>query len=176
VILLTHDWGCFLGYQFAMRHPELVERMIGVDIGDAGSRHNREELGARGLFIVIAYQLWLSLAWAIGGRIGNAMARWMARMMRCPTDQKMIGAQMGFGYAIRWFGVAGGFKGLKVFDPSVPMLYIYGERKPIMFHSRAWIERLAAKPGCRVLAFPTGHWVMINAPKEFNEAMLGWLG
>lgn len=38
VTLLVHDWGCFLGYQFAMRHPELVERIIGVDIGDTGSR------------------------------------------------------------------------------------------------------------------------------------------
>ena len=38
VTLLLHDWGCILGYQFAMRHPELVERVVGVDIGDAGSR------------------------------------------------------------------------------------------------------------------------------------------
>lgn len=176
VTLLLHDWGCFFGYQFAMRHPELVERVIGVDIGDAGSRQNREELGARGMFIVLAYQMWLALAWRIGGRIGDGMARWMARMMRCPTDPSTIHAQMGYAYALRWLGVAGGFRGLKVFDPAWPMLYLYGERKPIMFHSRAWAEGLAARPGNRVMGFPTGHWVMIQRPQEFNEAVLAWLG
>jgi len=176
VTLLLHDWGCFVGYQFAMRHPQLVERVIGVDIGDAGSRHNRAELGFKGMLMVVAYQVWLALAWRIGGGIGNAMARWMARAARCPAEPRSIGSQMGYLYALRWFGVAGGFRGLKTFDPLGPMLYIYGERKPFMFHSRPWVERLAARPGSRVLGFPTGHWVMIGRPREFNEALLAWLG
>ena len=175
VTLLLHDWGCFFGYQFAMRHPELVERVIGVDIGDAGSRPNRDELGAKGLFMVMAYQVWLALAWRIGGGIGSAMARRMARAMRCPTDQQSIGAQMGYPYALRWLGVKGGFKRLRTFEPATPMLYIYAERKPFMFHSRSWIERLATKPPSRVLGFPTGHWVMTARPKEFNDALLAWL-
>ena len=174
--LLLHDWGCFFGYQFAMRHPEMVERVIGVDIGDAGSRRNRGELGTKGMLMVMAYQMWLALAWRIGGGIGNAMARWMARRMRCPTDPGGIGAQMGYPYALRWLGVAGGFQRLKTFEPQGPMLYMYGERKPFMFHSHAWIERLAARPASRVLGFPTGHWVMIGRPREFNEALRSWLG
>jgi len=169
ITLLLHDWGCFFGYQFAMRYPALVGRVVGVDIGDAGSRPHRAELGARGLFIVLAYQMWLALAWRIGGGIGDAMARWMARAMRCPTDQKSIHAQMGYPYALRWLGVAGGLGGLKVFKPHCPMLYMYGERKPIMFHSRAWVESVAAR------AFPTGHWIMVQQPKEFNAALLAWL-
>ena len=177
VTLLLHDWGCFMGYQFALRHPELVERVIGVDIGgDAGTRAHRTELGARGLFMVLAYQLWLALAWKIGGRIGDAMARAMARMLRCPTDQSAIGAQMGYTYAMRWFGVAGGFPGVRTFEPQVPMLYVYGERKPLMFHSRAWVERVAARPGNRVVPFATGHWVMVTAREKFNAELLAWLG
>jgi len=174
--LLLHDWGCFFGYQFAMRFPELVERVIGVDIGDAGSRRHRAELGAKGMFMVMAYQVWLALAWRIGGGLGNAMARWMARVARCPTDPQSIGSQMGYPYALRWLGVAGGFQRLRTFEPHGPMLYIYGERKPFMFHSRAWIERLAARPGSRVLGLPTGHWVMIGRQREFNDALLLWLG
>ena len=173
--LLLHDWGCFFGYQFAMRHPEMVERVIGVDIGDAGSRRNRGELGPRGMLMVMAYQVWLALAWRIGGGIGNTMARRMARLLRCPADPGSIGAQMGYPYALRWLGVAGGFQRLRTFEPQGPMLYLYGERKPFMFHSRAWIERLAARPGSRVLGFPTGHWVMIGRPREFNAALLSWL-
>ncbi len=175
VTLLLHDWGCFFGYQLALRHPELVERVIGVDIGDAGSRGHRAELGARGMLMVLAYQMWLALAWRIGGRIGDAMARWMARLIGCPTDPRTIGAQMGYPYALRWLGVAGGFKGLRTFNPQTPMLFVYGERKPFMFHSRAWAERLAASPGSRVLGLPCGHWVMISRPREFNDALLAWL-
>jgi pimeloyl-ACP methyl ester carboxylesterase len=175
VTLLLHDWGCLYGYQFAVRHPELVERVIGVDIGDAGSRRHRAELGARGKLGVMAYQVWLALAWRIGGRIGDSMARRMARRMRCPTDAAGIGWQMGYPYAVTWFGAAGGFRGLRPFDPQCPMLYLYGERKPFMFHSRAWAERLGARRGCRVLGLPTGHWVMIARPREFNEAVLDWL-
>jgi pimeloyl-ACP methyl ester carboxylesterase len=175
VTLLLHDWGCFYGYQFAARHPELVERVIGVDIGDAGSRGHRAELGAKGMLMVMAYQVWLALAWRIGGGLGDAMARGMARLLRCPTDPKTIGSQMGYPYAVRWLGAAGGFRGLRAFEPRGPMLYIYGERKPLMFHSHAWAERLAARPGSRVLGLPSGHWVMIERSREFNDAVLAWL-
>ena len=175
VTLLLHDWGCFFGYQFAMRHPQLVDRVIGVDIGDAGSGRHRAEMGRKSQLMVLAYQMWLALAWRIGGGIGTAMARWMARTMRCPTDPQGIGAQMGYPYALRWLGVAGGLKGLKTFSPVGPMLYLYGERKPFMFHSRAWVERLAVRPSSRALGLPTGHWVMVARPREFNDAVRTWL-
>jgi pimeloyl-ACP methyl ester carboxylesterase len=176
VILLLHDWGCFFGYQFAVRHPGLVDRVIGVDIGDAGSRRNLEEWGASGMFLMLAYQVWLALAWRIGGRVGDAMARWLARVTGCPTDQHTIGANMGYPYALRWLGVAGGLRGVKVFEPHCPMLFAYGERKPYMFHSRPWAERLAARPGSRVVSFPTGHWIMVERSRELNDALRAWLG
>jgi pimeloyl-ACP methyl ester carboxylesterase len=175
VTLLVHDWGCLYGYQFATRHPELVKRVIGVDIGDAGSRRNRADLGFKGKFAVLAYQMWLATAWKIGGNLGDRMARWMARMLRCPVDPAAISAQMGYPYAVQWFGVEGGFGRLRVFQPNVPMLYIYGQRKPFMFHSQSWIDKLVLRPGNRVLALPTGHWVMVGRPGEFNEAVLEWL-
>ncbi len=176
VTLLLHDWGCLFGYEFAKRYPELVERVVGVDIGDAGSREHRAELGAKGILIVTAYQMWLALAWRIGGGIGDAMARAMARAMRCPSvDARDVRAQMGYLYAMRWLGAAGGIKGVSVFKPQAPMLFLYGERKPIMFHSRAWAERVASRPGNRVIAFPTGHWIMVEQPAGFNRALLDWL-
>jgi len=177
VTLLLHDWGCLFGYEFARRYPELVERVVGVDIGDAGSRHNRTELGLTGMFLVLAYQVWLAAAWRIGGRVGDAMARAMARAMRCPSvDARDVRAQMGYLYAMRWLGAAGGIKDVSVFKPQVPMLFMYGERKPIMFHSRAWAERVASQPGNRVIAFPTGHWIMVEQPAGFNRELLDWLG
>jgi cis-3-alkyl-4-acyloxetan-2-one decarboxylase len=173
VILLLHDWGCFFGYQFAMRYPELVERIVGVDIGDAGSRAHLADIGVRGKLMLLAYQSWLALAWVLRS---DAMARGMARTIGCRNDPRTIHAQMGYVYAMRWFGVAGGFRGIKAFKPHCPMLYLYGERKPFMFHSRAWAEQLGAQPGSRVVSFATGHWIMVQRPREFNDALLAWLG
>jgi pimeloyl-ACP methyl ester carboxylesterase len=175
VTLLLHDWGCLYGYQFAQRHPEQVARIVGVDIGDAGSRAHQATLGAKAKLMVLGYQLWLALAWRIGGALGDRMARWMAAALRCPAPAASIGAQMGYPYAVQWFGVQGGFGPLRVFDPAVPMLFIYGQRKPFMFHSPGWLDQLAARPGNRVLGLPTGHWVMLQRPSEFNAALLGWL-
>lgn len=175
VTLLLHDWGCFFGYQYAMKHRDRVARVIGVDVGDAGSRYHREELGLKAKAITIGYQLWLALAWRIGGAAGNRMARWMARRFRAPANATDITASQGYPYAVQWFGVAGGFGRVRSFSPTEPMLFIYGERKPMMFHSHAWTERVRARPGCRVVSMPTGHWVMKHKPAEFNALVSGWL-
>jgi pimeloyl-ACP methyl ester carboxylesterase len=175
VTLVLHDWGCLYGYQFAMRYPQLVERIVGVDIGDAGSSAHVEEMGLRGKLMIAAYQCWLALAWRVGGRIGDAMSRAMARLLRCPTDPQRIGAQMAYPYAVRWLGAAGGFHGLRVFKPEVPLLFVYGDKKPVMFHSRGWAETVASTAGNRVIAFPTGHWIMVSRRKAFNDALRTWL-
>lgn len=172
VTLMLHDWGCFYGYQYAMRRPERVCRVIGVDIGDAGSRYHRQESSLRAKLYIVGYQLWLATAWRFGS---DRMARWMARQLRAPAAPQTITAAMGYPYAVQWFGVAGGFGRLRAFAPKVPMLFIHGERKPIQFHSRSWVDRVAARPGCRVLGLPTGHWVMVQRPKEFLAAVTDWL-
>lgn len=173
--LLLHDWGCLFGYQFAMRNPAMVKRIIGVDIGDAGSRAHVREIGARGKAMVFAYQIWLALAWRFGGSLGDWMTRWMARLLRCPSDPQYIGSNMCYPYYIAWFGAHGSFRHAKILDPVWPMLYLYGRRKPFPFHSATWVTALRERPGSRVIEFNTGHWVMSNRPQEFNQAIGAWL-
>ncbi len=173
--LLLHDWGCFFGYQFAVRQRQLVQRIVAVDVGDAGSRLHRREIGASGVARIVAYQAWLAAAWHIGGALGDRMARWMAATFRAPADPSAVSAQMGYPYAVQWTGAAGGYRQAKPFRPACPMLFIYGRRKPVMFHSSAWVEEVAARPGSRVLAFDTGHWVMVEQPQQFNRAVADWL-
>jgi pimeloyl-ACP methyl ester carboxylesterase len=170
--LLLHDWGCLFGYQYALRQPQRVARVIGVDVGDAGSRQHLAELGPGAKALTVGYQLWLALAWRAGGGLGDGMARWMARRARAP-DAEDTTAAMAWPYDVQW--LRGGFKGARLFRPACPMLFIYGSRKPFTFHSRAWASEIAAQPGNAVLALPTGHWVMRQAPSEFNQAMLNWL-
>jgi pimeloyl-ACP methyl ester carboxylesterase len=175
VNLLLHDWGCVFGYQFAMRQPQLVRRVIGVDVGDAGSRRHLQETGTRAKALVIGYQLWLAAAWRIGGRTGDWMARSMAGAAGAPGDRACIHSQMGYPYYVQWAGARGGYGGAKVFKPQSPMLFIYGKRKPFMFHSSAWAAELASRPGSGVLAFDTGHWVMVAQAEAFNAAVAAWL-
>lgn len=175
VTLTLHDWGCFFGYQFAMRYPHLVKRVIGVDIGDAGSRRHLQELSLKAKAMVFGYQIWLALAWRIGGRIGDWMAQTMARAVRYPGDTKSVGAQMGYPYYVQWTGALGGYRRARVFTPRCPMLFIYGKRKPLMFHSSAWAEGIAAGSGSQVIGFEAGHWVMLDMPEEFDHAVVRWL-
>ncbi len=175
VTLLLHDWGCVFGYAFAAQHPELVAKIVGVDIGDAGSRAHLRSLRFVDKLMIAAYQGWLAIAWWLGGRAGEWMTRWMARALHCPSDPAFIGSQMNYPYHRQWTGGAAQPEAAG-FVPACPMLYVYGTKKPFMFHSPDWADALAQRPGCQVLAFETGHWVMSRRPEPFNQALLAWLG
>jgi pimeloyl-ACP methyl ester carboxylesterase len=173
--LLLHDWGCVFGYEFAARHPERVARVIGVDVGDHNAPAFLDTLATRVKLGVVAYQVWLSLAWFLGGATGDAMTRWMARRRGCPTDPSLIGWRMTYPYAMRWFGVAGGMGGLATVEPRHPTLYLYSRQRAGMFHSRQWLEQLAALPGSAAHEFPTGHWLMSEQPEAFARCVAEWL-
>ena len=174
VTLMLHDWGCIYGYEFYMRNPGLVERIVGVDIGEA--RAMRRELTARARLYILAYQVWLALAWKIGGPLGDWMTRRMARWVRARSDARFVASRMNYPYYVAWFGGAQSFRRqVRRFEPACPMLFVYGARKPFLFHARAWAEALAQRPGCKVVAFDTGHWVMLQQPERFNQVVGDWL-
>jgi cis-3-alkyl-4-acyloxetan-2-one decarboxylase len=172
VILMLHDWGCVFGYQFVARHPERVSRLIGVDIGDSFSKAFAGSLGAKQKLMIAAYQLWLALASKLGA-VGTRMTRWMAKALGCKTQSEFIAAQQNYPYVLQW---TGGFSRAVNYFPQCPTLYLYGKRKPFMFHSNKWLDKLSAQPGSEVHGFATGHWVMIGAPDAFNETVAKWLG
>ena len=174
VILLLHDWGCAFGYQYYNRNRDKVAKIIGVDIGDPAS--TQRVLTAREKLIVFAYQTWNALAWKIGGSVGDWMMLAMARWAHAPSDPTHITSRMGYPYWILWFGGRDSYRRHgKRFEPECPMLFIYGRRKPLRFHSPAWADKLAAKSGNQVVAFDTGHWVMSQQPERFNEVVGKWL-
>lgn len=176
VELLLHDWGCVYGYAWAARRPGRVARIVGVDVGDSGSRAHRASLRVRDLAAIAAYQLWLAAAWRVGGRVGDAMTRWMAARLRAPGRPETIGASMNHPYHQAWTGrLREATRVLARLDPPCPMLFVYGERKPFMFHSPQWAEALAGRPGCAVVPMRAGHWVMRDRAGEFERVVLDWL-
>jgi pimeloyl-ACP methyl ester carboxylesterase len=179
VTLMLHDWGCIFGYEFAMRHPARVARVVAVDVGDHNSRALQRAWGSREKMSVLVYQLWLAVAWKIGCHgcptWGTGMTRAMARWLGCPTGAASIGYKMNYPYAMQWFGSAGGFQSAQQVQLPMPLLFVFGERKPFMFHSPRWLAQIAAKPGNAVHGLPCGHWVMISRPEAFHAIVRDWL-
>lgn len=175
VTLLLHDWGCLFGYELAARHPHRVARVIGVDVGDFKSPAFARSLSGRAKAGIFAYQFWLAVAYKVGGRLGTWMTRWMARVLGCPAHPAQMGWSMNYPYAMQWFGTSGGLRQAARFEPSCPMLYLYGRRKPFMFHSTQWLETLANGPENRVEALRAGHWLMLDQPEVFHSTVKDWL-
>ena len=174
VTLVLHDWGCIFGYQFAMRHPDRVARIVGVDIGD--TRGLARTLSPWQKSGVLAYQVALALAWKIGGGVGDAITRRVARWARAPADPATLGWQMNWPYHLAWFGGKDALpRHTLPFDPQCPMLFVHGKRKPFPFHTEAWAQAIARRPGSRVEAFDTGHWVMVRGRERFNQVLRQWL-
>ena len=180
VTLMLHDWGCVFGYEFAMRHPGCVARVVAVDVGDHNSAALLRQWRAKEKLAVMGYQVWLALAWKLGHhfseKLGTRMTRAMARWLRCPTKPADITCKMNYPYAMQWFGTAGGLKEASQIHLPMPLLFVYGERKPFMFHSTPWLAQVAATPGNAVLGLPCGHWVMVSRPEAFHACVCDWLG
>ncbi len=175
VTLMLHDWGCFFGYQFYMQHPARVARIIGIDIGDADSPAFLNALTPTAKAMIVGYQVPLATAWKIGGRMGDRMARGVARVLQAKAAPERINAAMGYPYYIRWAGAFGSYKQAIPFQPACPIFYAYGKKKPFMFHSTSWITALAQQPQNKVVAFSCPHWVMVDAAEAFNTAVYDWL-
>jgi pimeloyl-ACP methyl ester carboxylesterase len=173
VTLLLHDWGAVYGYQYLMENPLRVARVVGVDIGDTASGEFLRSLSIKGKLMIAAYQLWLAVAYLVPPALGNPMTRWMARQLGAPAPAQAIAAQMNYPYVAQW---SGGLRAAKRVDAPCPMLFIYGEQKPFMFHSPRWAARLAAQSGSAVHGLNAGHWVMVNEPTAFNHLVSQWLG
>ena len=179
VTLVLHDWGCTFGYEFMGRHPERVARVVAVDIGNHNHGAYLRSLTGAQKGAIFQYQAWLALAWVTGrfvsARMGNWMTRYMARCTGCKTPESELHWQKNYPYAMLWFGLKGGFKGSVRVNPPCPFLYIYGERKPFMFHSPDWLTQRSALPHNQVQGFATGHWVMLEKPAEFIACVRNWL-
>lgn len=172
VTLVMHDWGAIYGYQYALAHPQRVARVVAVDIGDTGSGEFLRSLPLKAKLGIAGYQLWLALAYLAPRRLGDAMTRWMARQLRAPAPPGAIHAQMNHPYVAQW---SGGFKAMQRVKPAWPLLFVYGQRKPFLFHAPAWAERVAATPGNAVHGLRAGHWVMRDQPQAFHALVKAWL-
>ena len=175
VILLIHDWGCVFGYQFYRNHPDKISKIIALDIGDALSKSHIKSLKAYQLAMLATYQFNLALAWRMPEAAGNKLTQWFAKGLKQPTPVDPVHRGMNYPYYQAWFKALS--QPIKPFHlvPDCPILFVYATRKPFMFHSNDWLQRLQAKSGNQVTGMRTGHWIMREQPEQFNQLVLDWL-
>jgi len=169
VILMIHDWGAYWGYCLHKKNPDLISKIICLDIGGHFAPKFREKL------MIISYQWYLVVAFLIGGKLGDMMTQWIARIFKGPRDVLEIKANMNYPYFYTWKNLFLRKKDpLKNYKPMCPILFFYGKKKPFMFHSEKWLNFLAQREDCKVIGVDAGHWV--NGAKGFNREVLTWLG
>ena len=172
IILMVHDWGCVFGYEYAMRYPEKIAKMVAIDVGDASSEEFKNSLSIKTKLMAFSYQFILALGWLIKS---DGIHKTMAKLLKVPSPIDTIHAGMGLPYAMRWLNIAGGLSKLKPILPTFPFFYVYATQKPFYFHSEEWTKWLTENPHNQVQAFDCSHWVMIDKADEFNKSVANWL-
>lgn len=156
VTLILHDWGCFWGHRLHHRHPELVTRVVGIDVAP----HVEPSVGA--MFGIVAYQWWLIAAFAIGGPVGDGMTRSLAKAIGAPLERDQIHSWMNYPYRNAWWELfSGAGNELENYWPECPVLFVYGKEKPFPFHSKKWKEHIESNGG-RIVGLDCGHWVPVD--------------
>jgi len=172
VTLVLHDWGAVFGYQVAMRQPRRVARVVGVDVGDTIGDALWRSWSPSAKAGVMGYQLFLAVAGWIGGGLGDRHGDLDHQALRAPGDPATIHAGVNWPYRRAW---TGGLKAAVPVDLACPVLFVYGERKPFLFHAPGWAARIAARPGSEVHALDCGHWVMVQRAARFHALVGDWL-
>jgi pimeloyl-ACP methyl ester carboxylesterase len=174
--LVAHDWGAYLGYLLDQAHPGLVSRMAALDVGGHLGRP-----GLKSSLMVIGYQWPLILAWWVGGLIpplGDAIARGVGRVVHVPAPQRArIRSRFGYLYFYFWRNLLVPWKRsglLSRYRPNTPVLYLWGERKPLQVHSPRWLEIVVASGGKAEGVPGAGHWLMESHADVVNAHIEEW--
>lgn len=171
VNLIGHDWGALFGYLLQRENPQLVKKMVTIDVGANFRMENwRQFLG------IPLYQFWLITAFWIGKVapfIGNWLTRAMVVMMRAPR-QMPSHSEINYLYWYFWreFLQTGRFAGIDgKYELNCALLYLYGKEKPFHLHTKDWIDLVNSRADSEAIGLDTDHWVMVRDPAQTNAAI-----
>ena len=176
VNLVTHDWGAYIGYLLEKTHPGLFVKMAALEVGG-----HIEPSGLKSSLMIIGYQWSLITCWMVGGLIpplGGLMSRGVARVIRVPARQRaQIRSRYNYPYYYFWRDTLHPWNRSRLlgrYRPSCPVLYLFGERKPLMFHSQKWLQIVADSGGRTEGIAGAGHWLMETHAEVVNELIGDW--
>jgi len=160
VIIVSHDWGAMFSYWFDQRYPNYVTEIIGLDVA----------LMQDITLFKIFYQLFLAIAFVIGGPIGNYMVKLMLKIFKYkPAWHYRIDSTWCYPYKNLWKKILTGAKRKNQIPfvrakLSCNIVYVFGTKKPVQFHNQAWLNMLQKNPNNEVHAIKSTHWIMVDQP------------
>ena len=174
--LVTHDWGAYVGYMYEMKHPERVQTMAAMDVG---GHFEPQSLKAAAMFV--SYQWALAVFWLIGGLlppIGTWLTRGLARLLKVPERQSSaVRSSWNYPYFYFWRATLVPWmraRRLGPYSPKCRVLFVYGAKKPLMFHTERWIEIVERGGGKCVGIEGASHWFMESHAAETNQLIVEW--
>jgi cis-3-alkyl-4-acyloxetan-2-one decarboxylase len=182
VIFMSHDWGAYISYLYERRYPNEVSLMVTMDVGGELTPTIQSAL------LIVFYQWALISFWFIGGgskKLGDWLTRKFAKYIGGPfmglsTERSnIVESSWNYMYVYLWRAALFPFGDLRQelllnYVPTTPILYFFGEAKPMMFHSVKWLELVKTNGGA-VHSFSKGdHWFMRSHFKEVNSLIIEW--
>jgi pimeloyl-ACP methyl ester carboxylesterase len=131
--------------------------------------------------MIMGYQWSLIACWLAGGLIpplGGLMSRGVGKVIRVPARQRAnLRSRYNYPYFYLWRGMLLPWKRdnlLSRYRPECPVLYLFGERKPLMFHSPKWLQIVADSGGRAEGIAGAGHWLMETHAGVVNDLLIDW--
>lgn len=174
VRLVAHDWGAVIGWQFAMAHPERVERYIPLSVGHPAAYASGGLAQKLKGWYVFVFQLpwfpeWLLQAgnWWIF-RTVIAFPEEFAHWQRTLSRSGRLTA--GINYYRANFDVFLSKSGAKV---KVPVYGIFstGDRYLTEGQMRESAQYVDAPFRCEIIR-GANHWLQVDAPEKVNPLLL----
>ena len=159
-IVVAHDWGSVFLWLVHSKHPELIERIVALDIaGHVG------KLAPKAMLAVVAYQWLLLIVFLFPRFVATPFTQFLARAWFRAPHPEVVHSGMNYPYLRMWQALV---TGARIANPSckapaVPVLLMYGSKKPFNFHSQRWLDCVAAADGSKVAAFPSDHWFFVRS-------------
>lgn len=86
IILVSHDWGAFLGLVFENTYPQLVKKLVLLDVGML----KPEEAPVKDLLIILCYQWWFAIAYLIARVINVSIADGIFKLFFTPVIRNVV--------------------------------------------------------------------------------------
>lgn len=189
VTLIVHDWGSVTGIQLQRQFPDLVKRMVIMDVGpvDDGTLSTYVAMGVYyQWFNQMAYLMWRYVP-VIGESFGNWMHRVQLRRFKFEQWNKADMNQSASAayyyhhfqkdYWLQWLGGSPQIVGPPTNgapNPACPVLFLYG-KKGLGRAFKPWYLELQKRSDSDVLEIPGNHWFMLKSPEQTSAAVLEWL-
>ena len=189
VFLLGHDWGSFPVLKIANEHPASVTAVVSEDIGLVTPVRS---IGLKAALVILGYQ-WLFVTIFVASRVLPArLGDWFCQAMLILYPWSWIGPVVlppSSGGGGRQWTLSSPYQMHPYFHlhknillkahlnpvgfTKVPLLYIFGRQKRVMFHSPTYLQRLDKHPDCRHVCYEdAGHWIHTTHPERMARDMV----